>query len=57
MIYLDNAATTHKKPQSVYNAVLQELINSANPGRASHNLSLRAFNKIYETRRYKKLAE
>ncbi len=50
MIYLDNSATTGKKPYMVKKAVLRELEESANPGRSSHFLGLRALNKIYETR-------
>ena len=50
MIYLDNAATTNKKPYQVIEAITEELYESANPGRASHKLSLKSFNKIYETR-------
>lgn len=50
MIYLDNAATTNKKPYQVIDAVTDELKNSANPGRASHKLSLKSANRIYELR-------
>lgn len=50
MIYLDNAATTSRKPYQVTEAVMEELYESANPGRASHKLSLKSFNKIYEAR-------
>lgn len=50
MIYLDNSATTGKKPYMVKKAVLRELEESANPGRSSHFLGLQALNKIYETR-------
>ena len=51
MIYLDNAATTNKKPKSVYNAVEKSIKSfSANPGRGGYNLSLRAAEKIYKTR-------
>lgn len=50
MIYLDNAATTGKKPQSVLKAVISELSSPANPGRSSHSLSVKSMNKIYETR-------
>ena len=50
MIYLDNAATTGKKPYTVKNAVLKELEECANPGRSSHKAGIRAQNKIYETR-------
>lgn len=50
MIYLDNAATTGKKPPAVLKAVLRELSFPANPGRSAHKLSLKSMNKIYETR-------
>lgn len=51
MIYLDNAATTFKKPDSVYDAVIDCMKNyGANPGRGSHKLAMKASRKIYETR-------
>ncbi|KXZ40750.1 cysteine desulfurase family protein [Alkalithermobacter thermoalcaliphilus JW-YL-7 = DSM 7308] len=51
MIYLDNAATTFPKPESVYNEVLNCMKNyGANPGRAGHKLALQAGRVIYETR-------
>lgn len=50
MIYLDNAATTGKKPPEVLKAVQKELLLPANPGRSAHRLSLKSMNKIYETR-------
>ena len=51
MTYLDNAATTNKKPAAVYKAVNKALKDlSANPGRGAYNLSLCAAKKIYETR-------
>lgn len=56
MIYLDNAATTGKKPRAVINAVnytLREL--SANPGRGGHTLSMRASETVYNAR--KKVAD
>ena len=56
MIYLDNAATSGKKPPAVIKAVnyaLHEL--SANPGRGGHKLSIKASELIYSTR--KKVAE
>ena len=34
MIYLDNAATSQKKPQAVYDAVLYAMGNMGNAGRA-----------------------
>ena len=46
MIYLDNAATTGKKPVNVIKAVNNALINfSANPGRSGHDLSLKTINR------------
>ena len=37
MIYLDNAATSGKKPEAVYSAVNEALVNHCgNPGRAGH---------------------
>lgn len=51
MIYFDNAATTNIKPQSVYYAVNNALkMNSANPGRSGHELSVRASEKVFEVR-------
>ena len=48
MIYLDNAATTGRKPAGVIRAVdsaLKEL--SANPGRSGHTASLKAAAAVY----------
>lgn len=42
MIYLDNAATTLKKPPSVYEAVLSAMKTSANAGRGGHSSSMNA---------------
>ncbi|WP_315121591.1 aminotransferase class V-fold PLP-dependent enzyme [uncultured Clostridium sp.] len=51
MIYLDNAATTFPKPEKVYDEVLNCMRNyAANPGRSSHDLSIKASAKILETR-------
>lgn len=51
MIYLDNAATTHPKPNGVYSEVYNCMKNySANPGRSSHDMALKASEKILETR-------
>lgn len=51
MIYLDNAATSYPKPQSVIDAVAEGIIKyGANPGRSGHDMSLAAAQKIYETR-------
>lgn len=51
MIYLDNAATSFPKPDGVYDAVVECMKNyAANPGRASHDMALKASSKIIETR-------
>ena len=43
MIYLDNAATSFPKPESVYEAVYDAMKNkSGNPGRSGHKLSISA---------------
>lgn len=51
MIYLDNAATSWPKPESVYETLGQFLRTSgANPGRASHRMAAAASSAIQETR-------
>ena len=50
MIYLDNAATTFRKPKAVIRAVVSELKSSANPGRGAHQASLQSLNRIWEAR-------
>ena len=56
LIYFDNAATTYKKPQSVYDAVNKALrLYSSNPGRSGHRLSMLVSEQIYKTR--EKVAE
>lgn len=51
MIYLDNAATTGRKPQAVIRAVDSALrMLSANPGRSGHTASLRASSAVYSVR-------
>ena len=51
MIYLDNSATTRKKPISVINAVVQGLTKlSSNPGRSGHIASLNLALEIGEVR-------
>ena len=49
LIYLDNAATTMKKPQSVKTAVIK-WCRCGNAGRGSHRAALAAAEKIYECR-------
>lgn len=51
MIYLDNAATSHPKPESVYEAVDYAVRHvSANPGRSGHSMAIAADRLIYEAR-------
>ncbi len=51
MIYLDNAATTGRKPQTVIRAVETGLRQySANPGRGGHTPSLAASSALYAVR-------
>ena len=47
MIYLDNAATTIKKPDAVYDAVLDAMKHCGNSGRGASDASLDASRKIY----------
>jgi len=51
MIYLDNAATSHPKPDSVAEAVARYLREvGASPGRSSHGLARRADEVVFRTR-------
>jgi len=51
MIYLDNAATTWPKPESVYRAVYDCMkYFGANPGRSGHKMAIKAAQEIYECR-------
>ncbi len=51
MIYFDNSATTHPKPQSVQAAVNRAVsMYSANPGRGGHRLSMTASQQLYDSR-------
>lgn len=51
MIYLDNAATSFPKPETVYRRVDFILRNiSGNPGRASHRMALEAGRVIFNAR-------
>ncbi len=51
MIYLDNAATTSPKPLAVRKAVAGAMQTAANPGRSGHDLSLKASEELYRTRK------
>ena len=51
MIYLDNAATTYPKPQSVVYAISNAMKKyGANPGRSGHKLSIESALEIYRCR-------
>lgn len=50
MIYLDNAATTLKKPDVVVNAVCEALGTLGNSGRGGHEAMLDASRVIFDTR-------
>ena len=50
-IYLDNAATSHPKPEAVTQAVLEAMTEyNANPGRSGHAAALAAARRVLETR-------
>ncbi len=51
MIYLDNAATSWPKPDSVYTALIKCIKEyGANPGRSGHRMAIKAGEKIFECR-------
>lgn len=50
LIYLDNAATSHPKPETVYRAVDRALRMGASPGRGGHQQALSAERLVFETR-------
>ena len=50
MIYLDNGATSFRKPASVYGAVLSAMEQCANPGRGGYRASMEAANVVYRCR-------
>ena len=50
MIYLDNAATTLRKPQCVVDAVMAAMNSMGNAGRGAHGNSLGASRVVYDTR-------
>ena len=55
MIYLDNAATTLKKPESVIDAVANAMRTMGNSSRGTHEVSLGTSRTVFDTRM--KLAE
>lgn len=50
MIYLDNAATTMRKPEEVIHAVTEALHTMGNAGRGVHDAALDASRLIFDTR-------
>src|SRR5215207_4572224 len=51
MIYLDNAATSWPKPESVRQAVIEAMDRyGANPGRAGHQMAIQTSEMIFRTR-------
>ena len=50
MIYMDNAATTMRKPKQVVQAVAEAMESMGNAGRGAHGASLSASRTIYDTR-------
>ncbi len=50
MIYLDNAATTLKKPQAVADAVRDAIMTIGNPSRGTYEPALEGNRLLYETR-------
>ena len=50
MIYLDNAATTQRKPQPVIDAVVKALTTLGNASRGAHDEALVASRMVYNTR-------
>ena len=50
MIYLDNAATTLRKPPCVIDAVVQAMQTMGNSGRSAHAESLAAARTIFAAR-------
>lgn len=50
LIYLDNAATTLRKPPQVAEAVAQAILTAGNAARGAHGASLQASRTVYETR-------
>lgn len=50
MIYLDNGATSFRKPRSVSEAVVRALRTCANPGRGGHPAAIQAARTVYRCR-------
>ena len=50
MVYLDNAATTLKKPDSVIDAVVHAMKTQGNASRGTHGATLTASRSVFDTR-------
>ena len=50
MIYLDNAATSQKKPKEVLEAVLHAMENMGNAGRSTHEAAHSSTKTVFDTR-------
>ncbi|RMG57678.1 MAG: aminotransferase class V-fold PLP-dependent enzyme [Deltaproteobacteria bacterium] len=50
LVYLDNAATSLPKPESVVEAVKDALTRAGNPGRSGHFLSYQSMRDLFEAR-------
>ena len=46
MIYLDNGATSFRKPPGVYRAVLNAMHSCANPGRGGYTAARKAADMV-----------
>ena len=47
MIYLDNGATSFRKPGAVYRAVQRAITTCANPGRGGYRAAMEAARQVY----------
>ena len=47
MIYLDNGATSFRKPPGVYRAVERAMYTCANPGRGGYSAAMEASETVY----------
>lgn len=50
MIYLDNAATSQKKPKEVLEAVLHAMESMGNAGRSTHEAAHSSTKTVFDTR-------
>ena len=50
MIYLDNGATSFRKPPGVYRAVERAMYTCANPGRGGYPAAMEASETVYACR-------